>query len=86
MLPQEMAPSYQLFFGDNNACASASGRATRTNPEQSRRELRSTGCDPNTTGPRYDEPAFRPLGHAARAIESLADLHPATGADQGKRT
>jgi hypothetical protein len=29
-------------------------------------------------------PAVRPLGHAARAVEPVADLHPAAGADQGQ--
>ena len=29
-------------------------------------------------------PAVRPLGHAARAVQPAADLHPAAGADQGQ--
>ena len=29
-------------------------------------------------------PAVRPLGHAARAVQPVADLHPAAGADQGQ--
>jgi len=29
-------------------------------------------------------PAVRPLGHAARAVQPVADLHPPAGADQGQ--
>ena len=45
---------------------------------------RRAGLSGGQAGQAGGRRAVRPLGHAARAVEPLADLHPAAGADQGQ--
>ena len=72
---EEPQPSYQMFFVVN--CAQGL-------PHDARRLVGRQHHRPAALRQAGGGPAVRPLGHAARAVEPAADLHPAAGADQGQ--